>query len=309
MAGGLIDSGKVSPLFWPGLAERFGVSYDRWETQYTVFTNIKTSEKNFEKIQMMEGFGLAQEKDEGAPPAGDTAGSGFFVNFQHKEYANSFQMTQIALEDQQYEKYYDQAEDMAEGVRQTRENLATDILNNGFDTAFIQDGGDGKPLFDTAHISGPEGLTYSNKLSVAAALSPSSLKALATQINTTDDPRGLKMQLQPQCVIVPSALQFDIEVILNSVLDSDSASNAINSLMSKNTFPEGYRVNRYLESDTAFFIKTSRSERQGIYEWVRREVNYGSDNDFLTSNAIFKVDFRTSYSWGEGYCMFATEGA
>lgn len=306
--GGLINSGNVSSLFWPGLDQRFSAAQDRWETQYTVFMATRDSDKNEEINQMMGGFGLAQEKGEGERPRADTSSQGMQPKFIHKEWALSFSITENSLDDQQYEKYYSRAEDMAESLRQTEEELATDVLNGGF-VGNTQQGGDGQSLFSTAHTwPGLTSTTYSNKLATPMDLSPAAMQSLITQINQAVDDRGLKQRLDSKCIIVPSALQFDIEVQLKSILESGEMNNDLNPLKSKSSFSDGYFVNRYLESDSAWYIKTTMNPDKGLIHYKRRAMRYGSDNDFLTKNAIFMADFRSSFGFINPLAMFASEG-
>jgi hypothetical protein len=266
-----------------------------------------TSQKAFELDQQFEGFGLAPVKTEGNGVAYDSQQEGFTPKYPMLTYAKGFIVTREAMEDNQYQLFTRRARALAFSMRQTRENVAANVYNRGFNPAFLMTGGDGVELFSQAHINGPsDSTTFSNELATPAALSEASLEDLLIQINDATDPRGLRIAIRGERLIVPPKLGFEAERIMNSTLQNDTGNNAINAVRATGMLPAGHMVNNYLTSDTAWFIKTNSPD--GMKCWDRQAVRFEQDNDFGTSNARFKADERYAYGWTDPRGSYGSAG-
>jgi hypothetical protein len=69
---------------------------------------------------------------------------------------------------------------------------------------------------------------------------------------------------------------------------------------------EGYTVNHYLTSDTAWFVKTNAPD--GLKYWSRKDVTFEQDNDFGTSNMRFKASERYAFGWTDPRGVYGTAG-
>ncbi len=187
-------------------------------------------------------------------------------------------------------------------VRQTEENVGANVLNRGFDSNFT--GADDIELFSLVHTS-PAG-TWSNHLTTAADFSEASMEDLAIQIMQATNPRGLKISLSPKRLIVPVNLCFEVERVLKSTLQNDSANNAINALRSKGVVPE-VAINHYLSDTDAFFVKTNAPS--GLCWFDRKQMEFTQDNDFDTENAKAKTYRRFSVGWSDPRGAWASPGA
>ena len=306
MAGGTITTGSIPRLVQEGLYKIFGQTYDQHPIEWDKIFDSHTSRKNFELDQQYEGFGLAPVKPEGQDIEFDSASQGFTPQYQHLTYAKGFILTQEAMEDELYGVFNKKARALAFSMQQTKEIVAADVLNDGFTSTITMPGGDGVSLLNTAHINGPSGGTFSNELSTSAALSEASIEALTIQIRDARDPRDLKIALQPIRLIVPTALVYESQRILNSVLQSNTADNNTNALRDMNAVPDGFVVNHYLDDPTAWFIKTNAPE--GMKYFTRREVSFGEDNAFTTGNMRLKADARYSYGWSDPRGLYGSDG-
>jgi hypothetical protein len=306
MAGGTITTGSIPRLVQEGLAKIFGQTYDNHPVEWDKIFDLNTSHKNFELDQQYEGFGLAPVKPEGQEIEFDSAQQGFTPQYQHLTYAKGFIVTQEALEDELYGVFNKKARALAYSMQQTKEIVGADVLNDGFSSATLMPGGDGVSLFNSDHPNGPSGGTYENLLTTDTDLSEKGIETLVIQIKNATDPRGLKIALQPERLVVPTALCFEAQRILMSVLQNDSANNAVNALRDMNMIPGGYVVNHYLDSDAAWFIKTNAPE--GMKYWTRRTVSFAEDNDFTTYNMRMKADERYSFGWSDARGMYGSAG-
>ena len=304
---GVITTGNISRLLQEGVKNVFGQAYESHDMQWDKLFDTETSNKAFEQDQQFEGFGLAPVKQEGAGVAYDSQQEGFSPKFQNLTYAKGFIVTKEAMDDNLYGLFTKRARALAFSMQQTKENVGANIYNRGFNSAFLMTGGDGVELFSTAHINGPsDPTTFSNELATPAALSEASLEELLIQINEATDPRGLRIALRGERLIVPPKLGFEAERILKSVLQNDTANNAINAVRSTGMLPQGHMVNNYLTSDTAWFIKTNAPD--GVKYFTRQEVDFDQDMDFGTSNARFKADERYSFGWSDPRGAYGSAG-
>lgn len=305
---GVIATGNISRLLQEGVKNVFGQAYQSHVTQYDKLFDGEDSRKAFEQDQQFEGFGLAPVKLEGAGVAYDSQQEGFSPKFKNLTYAKGFIVTKEAMDDNLYGLFTKRARALAFSMQQTKENVGANVYNRGFNPAYLMEGGDGVELFSTAHINGPsDSTTFSNELAVPAALSEASLEDILIQINEATDPRGLRIALSGQRLIVPPKLGFEAERILNSVLQNDTANNAINAMKSQGMLPGGHMVNNYLTSDTAWFVKTNAPD--GIKCFKRQSVMFDQDMDFGTSNARFKADERYSFGWSDPRGVYGSAGA
>jgi len=304
---GVITTGNISRLLVEGVKNVFGQAYEHHDKQFDRLFDTEQSRKAFEQDQQFEGFGLAPVKLEGAGVAYDSQQEGFSPKFQNLTYAKGFIVTKEAMDDNLYNLFERRARALAFSMQQTKENVGANVYNRGFNSAFLMEGGDGKELFATDHINGPsDNSTFSNELATPAALSEASLEDLLIQINEATDPRGLRIALKGQRLIVPPKLSFDAERILKSVLQNDTDTNAINALRSTGMLPGGYMTNNYLTSNTAWFVKTNAPD--GMKYFTRQEVDFDQDMDFGTSNARFKADERYSFGWSDPRGAYGSAG-
>jgi len=303
-----ITTGNEARLLQEGLNSVFGQAYGKHEKQYGMIFDEGTSQKAFEQDQQWEGFGLATAKPEGDSIAYDSQTEGISPKYVNVTYGKGFIVTEEAMEDQLYGVFNRKARALAFSMNQTKEVVAANVLNNGFDSSFTMTGGDGLELFSTAHVNGPsDPTTHSNKLAIDADLTESSLEDLLIQINQATDPRGLRIALQGVRLIVAPGNMYNAKRILGSQLQNDTANNAINAIKADNSLPGGYRVNNYLTDADAWFIKTNAPD--GMKCFNRRKTRFEQDMDFGTSNMRFKATERYVFGWTDDRGMYGSQGA
>lgn len=304
---GVITTGNSPRLLEEGVKRVFGQEYDSHSEQFSMLFDTLNSRRNFELDAQWEGLGLAPQKQEGAGTAFDSQQQGFIPKYPNLTYSLGFIVTEEEMDDNLYDLFPRRSKALAFSMRQTKENVAANVYNRAFNSSFLMTGGDGVELLSTAHIRGPSDSTvFSNELAVAASLSEASLEALLIQINQAVDARGLRIAIRGERLIVPPALAFEAERILNSTLQSASAQNDINALRSTGMLPGGHRVNNYLTSSTAWFVKTNAPT--GLTYYTRKAVDFQQDNDFGTSNARFKATERYSFGWTDPRGLFGSSG-
>jgi hypothetical protein len=177
-------------------------------------------------------------------------------------------------------------------------------LNNAFDSTFT--GGDGIELCATDHplVSGN---TLRNEPSTASDLNETSLENALIDIAAFVDERGLKVSVRGLKLVVPPALQFVSDRLLESTLRPATADNDINASRNMGMLPQGYVVNHYLTDTDAWFIKTDAP--RGFLHFERMPMSTKMEGDFDTGNVRFKARERYSYGYSDPRCVFGSPGA
>lgn len=300
----VITTGAHPKALWPGVNAWWGAKYDEHPVEYTQIFDVKGSSKNYEEDVNHTGFGLVPVKNQGGGVVYDDHTQGFVSRYTHVAYGMGYIVTKEELADNLYaDVSMGRAESLAFSLRQTEENVGANVLNRAFNSSYT--GGDGLELLSTAHTNTAGG-TWSNELNPAADFSEASLEDLGIQIMSATNPRGLKISLVPKRLIVPVNLAFEVERVLKSELQNDTANNAINALKARGMIPE-VAVNHYLTDTDAFFIKTNAP--QGMIWYDRASAEFTQDNDFDTENAKAKVYRRFSAGWTDPRGIYGSQGA
>ena len=300
----IINTGNDPKLLWPGLNAVWGRDYEERPKEFADLFDLESSDMNYEEEVEMTGFGLASVKGQGAPIVYDSESQQSVTRYTHIAYGLGFGVTREERDDNLYEKKgVTRTQALAFSMRQTKENVAANVYNRAFNTAYT--GGDGKALLVTDHpsLSGSQ----SNVLATAADMSEASLEDLAVQVMNATNSRGLKIGLMTKKLIVPTALAFEAARILKSTQQSGTANNDINALRSMGMFPEGVVINHYLTDTDAFFIRTNVPQGMKLFQRVKAE--FAQDGDFDTDNMKYKAYERYAVGWTDPRALYGTPGA
>jgi hypothetical protein len=218
-----------------------------------------------------------------------------------------FSLTEEAIEDNLYDSLsarYTKA--LARSMSYTKQVKAAAVINNGFTNSAAYYGGDGVPLFSTAHplISGG---TNSNTVTTGVDLNETSLEAAVIQIAGWTDERGLLIAAKPRKLIVPPNLMFVATRLLETELRVGTTDNDINALKNNGSIPEGYTVNHFLTDTNGWYLCTDVPN--GMKHFVRTPLANSMDGDFDTGNVRYKSRERYSFGWSDPLGMWGSQGA
>jgi hypothetical protein len=301
---GVIYTSNHPKALWPGVKAWFGRMYDEHVEEYSKIFDRDSSTRAYEERVELTGFGLAPIKNQGGSISYDSETQGITSRLTNVTYALGYVVTMEELQDNLYEMVSKRrSKALAFSMRQTKETVAANILNRGFNSSYT--GGDGKELLATDHptLDG----TQSNELTVAADLSEAALEDLLVQIMQAKNSRGLRIALKGDKLVVPPALFYEANRILKSALQNDTANNAINALKATNALPGGIVLNHYLTDTDAWFIKTNCPE--GLIYQERMAMEFEQDNDFDTKNAKAAAVERYAFGWVDWRSIYGTPGA
>jgi hypothetical protein len=299
-----MNRAQFASMLEPGLNTLFGLEYDSYPPEYSAVFEANTSSKAYEEDLLLQGFGSAPTKDEGAAISYDSGSQQWTARYQHETVALAFSLTEEAEEDGQYGSIasrYTKA--LARSMASTKEIKAANVLNNAQTAGFT--GGDGVVLLSASHPT-TNGL-QSNVLATAADLSETSLESILIQIADMKDDRGLRIAAQGTQLIIPTAYTFVAERLLESQLRTGTADNDINAIKSGGYLPKGYHIMRRLSDADAFFVQTDVPD--GLKMFQRSPMKKGMEGDFETGNVRYKVRERYSFGVTDWRGIFGTEGA
>jgi hypothetical protein len=300
-----INRAQLAKELEPGLNALFGMEYSRYDNQHTEIFETESSDRAFEEEVMIVGFGNASVKGEGNAVSYDNATEGFTARYAHETVALAFSLTEEAVEDNLYDRLgsrYTKA--LARSMANTKQIKAAAILNNAFSSSYT--GGDGVALVSNSHPLGGGG-TSSNRPTAYADLNETSLEDALINISTLVDDRSLTIALQGRKLIVPPALQFVADRLLQSTGRVGTSDNDINAIKNMGMVPEGYVVNNYLTDTDAWFLKTDCPD--GFKHFERSPMQTSLEGDFDTGNMRYKARERYSFGYSNWRAVFASQGA
>jgi hypothetical protein len=291
----------------PGLNALFGLEYARYGEQHKEIYETEKSERSFEEETKLSGFSAAPVKNEGSAIAYDNAQEAFTARYSHETIALGFSITEEAVEDNLYDSLsarYTKA--LARAMAYTKQVKAASVINNGFTNSSVYYGGDGVPLFSTAHPL-VNGATNSNRPSTNADLNETSLENAVIQIAAWTDERGLLIAAKPRKLVIPPALQFVATRLLETSLRVGTTDNDINALKNNGSIPEGYTVNNFLTDTNGWYLCTDVPN--GLKHFERTALTNSMDGDFDTGNVRYKARERYSFGWSDPLGMFGSPGS
>jgi hypothetical protein len=291
----------------PGLNALFGLEYARYGEEHKEIYDTETSERSFEEETKLSGFTAAPVKNEGSAIRYDNGQEAWTARYNHETIAMGFSLTEEAIEDNLYDSLSARyTKGLARSMSYTKQVKAAAVINNGFTNSAAYYGGDGVPLFSTAHplVSGG---TNSNTVTTGVDLNETSLESAVIQIAGWTDERSLLIAAKPRKLIVPPNLMFVATRLLETELRVGTTDNDINALKNNGSIPEGYTVNHFLTDTNGWYLTTDVPN--GMKHFVRTPLSNSMDGDFDTGNVRYKSRERYSFGWSDPLGMWGSPGA
>ena len=301
----MINTGQIAQLLRPGLKAVFG-QYPTYPEQWTEIFKTYQSDKYQEIEVEMKYLGAADIKPEGQPIATDSMGQRIVTNYIHKRVGLSFTITKEAVEDNLYQNQFpQQAISLRNSLRVTKNILGANVLNNAFNAAYPI--GDGQSVCSAAHPI--DGGVFSNAFAGVAPnvdFSEAGVEQAIILIQKFPMQSGILSQTMAKKLILPRELQFAASRLLNSAFRVDVANNDINALYHNDYIPDGYKINQYLTSATAWFIITDAED--GLKHFQRTPVETDTYVDYPTDNVMAKATERYSFGVSNPRGIFGSPG-
>ena len=288
----------------PILNEEFNGIYEQRADEWAqVFREFKGIPRNYHEEPVLYGFGAAPELPDGMPVTYQSGGVLFIQRYVYKVFGLAFALTKVLVEDGDHIRIgQTYARHLAQSLIETKETLGANVLNRAFNGAFP--GGDGVALVANNHPTANG--TFSNELSVAAALSQTSLEQLLIQIRNAVDNNGKRIRLTPKKIVTGPSNVFQAEVLLKSVLRAGTADNDINPVKSLGLLSEGQANLSRITSTTAFWVQTDAPE--GLKLAMRRGLEKSMEGDFETDSMRYKATERYAFGFTDPRGVYGTPG-
>jgi len=300
-----MTAGTIPRALQEGVKKVFNSTTAEFKPMYSQIYKVGKSSKAYEVDLQVEGMGLAGIKNEADDITMDSFRQSYAPKYVHVPYGKGFQVSREALDDNLYGMFKKGARMLARSMNVTKEVRSHVLLNTAFTTASAQSGLDGLAMCSTAHINGPSGGTYSNRMAIDADFSQAALEDQLKLIMRATDDRGLPMMLMPKKLVGHTDQKFEFDRVLNSSLQSNTAENAKNVV--NGTF-DSVVLTPYLTANTrAWFIITDADD--GLQYYDRVPLEFDQDKAFLNDVTRFKAYMRfvTGYSNPRG--IYGSNGA
>jgi hypothetical protein len=289
-----VNLSSIKDLLLPGLRGIEG-KYEQIPSQYDKIFTKHESKMALERTAEMRFLGLAQLKTEGGQTAFDNAaGERYIYNQEHTEIALGYAITRKAIDDNLYKSQFMPSNlGLIESFHQTKEIYGANVLNTAT-TYNASIGGDGKALIATDHPI--DGGTIANRPTVDVDLNEASLLNGMISIRTNfKDQAGLKIFARGRRLVVAPANEPVAIRLTKTELRPGTADNDVNAIMmTAGGLPEGYMVNDYLTSPTAWFLLTNID---GLSYMERIKFESDMQVDFVTDNLLVKGYERYSFGY------------
>ena len=296
-----VNLSAIKDLLLPGLRGIEG-KYEQIPSQYDKIFTKHDSKMALERTAEMRFLGLAQLKTEGGQTAFDNnAGERYVYNQEHTEIALGYAITRKAIDDNLYKTQFAPSNlGLMESFQQTKEIYGANVLNTAT-TYNASVGGDGKALVASDHpIDGGSISNYTtNELNESTLLN--AMIAIRTNFK---DQAGLKVFARGRKLIVPAALEPVAIRLTKTELRPGTADNDVNAIMmTAGGLPEGYMVNDFLTSASAWFLLTNID---GLSYMERVKFETDMQVDFVTDNLLVKGYERYSFGYYNWRSIFGS---
>ena len=279
-------------LMTPVHKKIFFDSYNELPKQYSkIFKTEKMTGKD-QTYPHLGAFGLWGKNTEGSDFNEKSFSEGHTASFSANRYDSSYVLTWELMQDDQYNVMKGigkggSAKGLGKGLRATEETDAANVILNGFTNV----GYDGVSLFNAAHPLADSEATCSNI--IEGALTDTTLKAALTLMRKQVDEAGIKIAASSKQLVVCPELEFTAKAIVNSILQSGTNNNDVNTVPNLEVV-----VWDYLSSDTMkpWFIQDTSIDN---LLFLRREEPI-FDSERIQKKMDYRMFGYTRYDCG--YC-------
>lgn len=329
----MMNTTEFSVALRPGIKKWYGDEATRLSKKAQDFIptlyNVDNSDKAYEEIAELIGFGLFRELTEGSTIDYDSFTKGRDTKFIHTDFSKGFRVTRKMQRDEQYGLVSRQTKALARMAYKTVRYRAMLPLALGFgstDASLVWNTGvwgattetyvlgDGKPVFDAAHpLQGTRDVngyalptTWDN--AGASALTESTLLAACTALETQPDENGFVAGYLPKTLIVPSALHYTGAQLLDSrsTVTTGYSSGVVNE---SSRLGVQLLVIPELPDTGGWYVISEPADREAYLFWREKPGQLETDKDFNTKDSLWSMIFSFSCGFANGKGMYGNLGA
>lgn len=297
-------SENFGKLLEPGLRKIFFETYGEIPEQFSKVFNINTSKKAKETDWGMGAFSDWTARATNLSPVDyKQLDPGLERTYVHKAYTQGFMIERELYDDEQYNQIQKFPKAMARSGRASVEKNCATLFVKGFTEA----GYDGKPLFAKDHPLLNSEKTGSNLME--GELTRENLAKAIELMRSTVDEAGNLIQMKPDTLIVPPALEDTARRLLHTAKLPGTELNDSNEYLSD----AGIKivVYDYLGktaggSDTAWFLQDSKRHELNFF-W-RKKFEFKWEEDFDTFVSKYRGYCRYSFGYSDWRGIIGSKG-
>lgn len=254
---------------------------------YPEVFNVRDSNRAYEEILGVTGFGQFSEKAEGEKVDYDKILQGYSKRFSHKTYGKGYQISMEAQEDDIDGVITDAAPALARVARNSIETEAFSDYNGAFTTTTTPDG---QYLASNSHVLVGGG-TFDNL--IESDISQGAIESAMNIFADMRDDRNQLVDMEPTILLIPSELRWRVHELLKSQFKPGTANNDVNAV-NENQIGLRVVISKYLTDADNWFILTEPNRHRVMLYWKREPV---TDHalDFDTGNMKSKMTYRFSH--------------
>ena len=303
---GQITTSSISSLLYPNLKEIFGNAYDQFEVKYPKIFTERTSNKATELYQEVAPLSYFQPKPQGSPINLDYTGQGLQTALTNIAYAQGFDVTHEAMEDDLYDYINSLPKQLGISAKKSKEIVGANILINAFDSSAENLGADGQPLCSENHLVSLTNATWANRPTVGSSLSLTSLQAANIGISIYPDAKGTRALCRPKELVVSRFNDYNALQFKHSTYSPQNSNNAINPFIMSDMAPEELIVWDFLPSTSnAWFFLT---DNDGLIYQNREDIRFLEETLPRQMTRQFMGYYRCAFGWSDPRAIWGNPG-
>lgn len=237
--------------------------------------NMRTSMGRRERYASISGLGQFAQKNETAAAQEGNVIQQFETTMVNTPFALAAKVSREVIDDEQWGWFQDLGLKLADAANRTIETKAAAPFNDAFAGATYT-AEDGLSICNNAHLNVDGGNSQDNLLGNALAIA--GVKATRTAMKGFTDYNGEKISLNPDMLLVPTALEDTAWEIVRSALKPGVATNESN-------FYQGLFdlvVWNYLTDANDWFMLDSRQMSRNLFWHMRTGLEVFGDGDLFS---------------------------
>ncbi len=277
----------------------YGLGRDaqKMKAQFSQIAEVSSTDEPIREFTEFGGPQNLEMKPENAAMTVRTIQAGPVKRVAAACYAAALQISREAAMDGKYKAVASSAKALGRATEKTPERLFAQCLDRSHNTAYPVTA-DGLPLFSASHLT-PYGVTFSNTLSGAPALSETALEDVMTALRTTIGPDGELSPVMFKQLIVPSSMAVLAEKLTTSPKTLGSNFNDPSVVNGKK-----FMVFDYLTNTTRWIVQTDADN--GFYWQWRESPQFERDNVALILQAVYIAFFRAMWGAEDPRCAYSS---
>jgi len=292
-------SENFADLLEPGLRKIFDDQYKALPAMIPSLFDMRSASTSYEKDSSVGAFGDFTDFDTSGQVVYDDVAQGYDVKIEFKQWVSGFQVERKLFDDDLYGIINKKPRQLAVSAQRTREKHAAQVFSNAFSgsgsISGILTNSEALSLCNSAHTS-TASAGYTNISNTGTtALSATAIEATRRLMAVWTDDRGNLIQVNPDLLICPRALEETAWTIIATKGEIDSAENNANFHYGKYKLA----VWDYLSDSNNWFFVDSAMMKTMLAWYDRVALEFGQDKSFDTFVAKYRAYMRYGYGWND----------